>query len=147
MKVLYNSKTYIRYFLEFSIKVQKFGHIHKIKYFQTLNKFWNYCVLFHLRTWLTGVRNIATKRNKSNSCVLSSNHQYAIAGIRWRRNLIMTKIVRFAINQIEVCCFKMEQHSLKFLHLSERSSTSGRLKLDSWLSVWMHTLQGMEVPN
>lgn len=30
----------------------------------------------------SGIRNIATRMNKSNSCVLSANHVYAVAGIR-----------------------------------------------------------------
>ena len=30
----------------------------------------------------SGIRNISTKMNKSNSCVLSSGHVYAVAGIR-----------------------------------------------------------------
>ena len=31
---------------------------------------------------LSGIRNISTKMNKSNACVLSAKHVYAIAGIR-----------------------------------------------------------------
>ncbi len=30
----------------------------------------------------SGIRNISTKMNKSNSCVLSAGHVYAVAGIR-----------------------------------------------------------------
>lgn len=43
------------------------------------------CSVFSSCTTLrlpSGIRNIATKMNKSNSCVLSAGHVYAVAGIR-----------------------------------------------------------------
>lgn len=68
----------------------------------------------------SGVRNIATKMNKSNSCVLSAHQTYAIAGIRkelyiWSvrtgevrkllRNMYITKTLLVLVGEMPGCPF------------------------------------------